>query len=301
VAQAQACLVGLAQALVRTRGAVRRDWDPLDPTPARMIELAVERTAGRLNRRAPEILPLTGFIRPWAAVLEEVFVEGPEGDGRWVLGIDCDETHRLRVAPLVAALGEGGAAVVLDRLVRHTPLCTGGPEELEWIIDGWWHAADDAGEAAQEIHRRAELATELSSRLDRLLGLGRSTSLDVLPAGRIRRLLQLLAALDRHTPAASDTAWRETEGVEWSLTRPAVHLVWEAGCPLDHALDQAEYVTNQDGGYPPPQQMWLLDPADPDEATRAWRRWVHALRQSAVATRLIGALEALSGPPTSHA
>ena len=299
--QAQAGLVALAQALVRTRGAVRRDWDTRTPAPARMIERAVERTVGRLNRRAPEVLLVTGFIRPWAAVLEELFMECPEGERRWVLGIDCGETHRLRVAPLVAALGEDGAAVVLDRLTRHTPLCTGGAEDLEWIIDGWWSAAADASEEAEEIHRRAKLATELSGRLDRLLALGRSAPLDVLPPGRIRRLARLLAALDRRTPAASDTAWRETEHVEWSLPRPVVHLVWEDGCPLQHAVDEAEFLNDQDGGYPAPQQMWLLDPADPDEATRAWRRWVHALRQSAATARLIGALEALSSPSPSHA
>lgn len=296
---AQAGLVALAQALVRTRGAARRDWDARNPAPGRMIERAVERTVARLNRRAPEILPLCGFIRPWAAVREEVFADGPEEDRRWVLGIDCDETHRLRVAPLVAALGEDGAAVVLDRLVRHTPLCTGGAEDLAWIIDGWWNAAADATEEAQEIHRRAELATELSGRLDHLLALGRSAPLEVLPPGRVRRLVELLAALGRHTPTASDTAWRETEDVEWALPRPALHLVWDDGCPLQHALDEAEYLNSQDGGYPPPQQMWLLDPADPDEATRAWGRWIHALRQSAATARLVGALEALSGPPSS--
>lgn len=109
----------------------------------------------------------------------------------------------------------------------------------------------------------------------------------------------MLAALDRRAPTASDTAWRETDGAEWSLPRPVVHLVWADGCALEHAIDEAEHVNSQDGSYPMPQHMWLADPRDPDECTRAWRRWVHALRQCAAAARLIGALEALSGPPTS--
>ena len=299
VFQAQADAAELARSLVRARCAVRRDWDPAVPAPGRMIERTVGRTVERLNRRTPDVLPVCGFIRPWSDVLEELFVECPAGERRWVLGIDCEETHRLRVAPLVAALGETAAAVVLDRLLRHTPLCTGGAEDLEWIIDGWYDAAADATEEAEEIQRRAQEATELSGRLDRLLALGRSASLDVLPARRVRRLVEVLAALDRRTPSASDTAWRETDGAEWSLPRPVVHLVWDDGCALEHAVDEAEHVNSQDGSYPMPQHMWLADPADPDESARAWRRWVHALRQSAATARLIGALEALSGSPSS--
>jgi hypothetical protein len=299
VFQAQADAAELARSLVRARCAVRRDWDPAVPAPGRMIERTVGRTVERLNRRTPDVLPVCGFIRPWSDVLEELFVECPAGERRWVLGIECEETHRLRVAPVVAALGETAAAVVLDRLLRHTPLCTGGAEDLEWIIDGWYDAAADATEEAEEIQRRAQEATELSGRLDRLLALGRSASLDVLPARRVRRLVEVLAALDRRTPSASDTAWRETDGAEWSLPRPVVHLVWDDGCALEHAVDEAEHVNSQDGSYPMPQHMWLADPADPDESARAWRRWVHALRQSAATARLIGALEALSGSPSS--
>ena len=299
VFQAQGDAAELARSLVRARCAVRRDWDPAVPAPGRMVERAVGRTVERLNRRTPDALPVCAYIRPWSGVLEELCVECPADERRWVLGIDCEETHRLRVAPLVAALGETAAAVVLDRLLRHTPLCTGGAEDLEWIIDGWYDAAGDATEEAEEIQRRAEQATELSGRLDRLLALGRSASLDVLPAGRIRRLVEVLGALDRRAPTASDTAWRETDGAEWSLPRPVVHLIWDDGCALEHAVDEAEHVNSQDGSYPMPQHMWLADPNDPDECTRAWRRWVHALRQCAATARLIGALEALSGPPSS--
>jgi hypothetical protein len=262
-----------------------------------MIERAVERTVARLNRRTPDVLPVCGFIRPWADVLEEVFAESAAGERRWVLGIDSAETHRLRAGPLVAALGEVAAGVVLDRLIRHAPLCTGGAEDLEWIIDGWYQTADEASEDGRQIQRRAEQATELSGRLDRLLGLGRSTPVDVLPAGRVRRLVELLAALDRRALPSDDTAWRETEDVEWSLPQPVLHLVWDQGCALDHALDEAEYLNAQDGSYPMPQQMWLLDPADPEGATCTWRRWVHALRQGAAAARLVGALETLAGSP----
>lgn len=299
VLQAQADVVELARSLVRARGGVRRDWDPAVPAPGRMIERAAERTVQRLNRRTPDALPLCGFIRPWSEVLEELFVECPPGERRWVLGMECEETHRLRVAPLVAALGETAAAVVLDRLLRHTPLCTGGADDLEWIIDGWYDAAADAPGEAEEIRRRADQAAVLSGRLDRLLALGRSASIDALPAGRIRRLVQVLAALDRRAPTASDTAWREIDGAEWSLPRPVVHLVWDNGCALGHAVDEAEHVNGQDGSYLMPQQMWLADPKDPDGCTRAWRRWIHALRQVAATARLIAALEALSDPLSS--
>lgn len=293
--RAQATLVELARALVQTRGADRRDWDAVNPVPARMIERAVERTVTRLNRRTPDVLPVCGFIRPWADVLDELFAESAAGERRWVLGIDSDETHRVRVGPLVAALGEVAAGLVLDRLIRHAPLCTGTAEDLEWIIDGWYQTADEASEEGRPIQRRAEQATELSGRLDQLLALGRSTPVDVLPAGRIRRLVELLAALGRRALPADDAAWRETEDVEWSLPQPVLHLVWDRGCALDHALDEAEYLNAQDGSHPMPQQMWLLDPADPEAATCTWRRWVHALRQGAATARLVGALDSLAG------
>lgn len=131
VFQAQADAAELARSLVRAHCAVRRDWDPAVPAPGRMVERAVERTVKRLNRWTPDALSVCGFIRPWSEVLEELFVECPADERRWVLGIYCEETHRLRVAPLVAALGETAAAAVLDRLLRHTPLCTDGAEDLE--------------------------------------------------------------------------------------------------------------------------------------------------------------------------
>jgi hypothetical protein len=295
VFQPQPEVVDLAATLVRARCAGERDWDPQSPGPAPLIERAVQRAVTRLNRRAPGVLPLGGFVRPWADLLEDVLGEhGDEDERRWVLGIECDETHRLRVAPLVAALGEEAAAAVLARLVQHTPLCTGGPEDLEWIIDGWWTAAAEATREAEEIHRRAEGAAELSGRIDRLLDLGRSAPLHAIRPARLRRMVELLCALDRRTPPAGDTAWRETDGADWSLPRPVVHLVWEDGCPLAHAVDEAEFLNEQDGSYAMPQHMWLLDPADPGDAAAAWRRWVHTLRQGAVAARIVWALETLS-------
>jgi hypothetical protein len=299
--QGQPGLADLAATLVRARAATPDDWDPGNPGPHALVERALDRTVARLNRRAPGVLPLGGFIRPWADLLKDVFGECPdEDDRRWVLGIECDETHRLRVAPLVDCFGEPATAAVLSRLIQHTPLCTGGPEDLEWIIDGWWTAAAESGREAEEIHRRAEGAVELSGRIDRLLDLGRSVPLDAVRPARVRRLLELLRALDRTAPAACDTAWRETEGTEWSLPRPVVHLVWEDGCPLAHAVDEAEFLNEQDGSYAMPQHMWLLDPADPDAAVAAWRRWVHALRQGATAARLVGAVETLSSSSTPH-
>ena len=296
VVQPQPELVDLAATLVRARCAGVRDWDPRSPGPAPLVERAVDRAVGRLNRRAPEVLPLGGFVRPWPDLLDEVLGErGDPDDRRWVLGIECDETHRLRVAPLVAALGEDAAAAVLSRLIRHTPLCTGGPEDLEWIIDGWWTAAAEATPEAETIGRRAEGAAELSERIGRLLDLGRAAPLAAIRPSRLRRLVEVLRALDHRTPPAADTAWRETDAADWSLPRPVVHLVWEDGCPLAHAVDEAEFLNEQDGSYAMPQHMWLLDPADPGDAEAAWRRWVHTLRQGAVAARLLRALETLSG------
>lgn len=290
----QSALVDLAQAMVRQRVAQPGDWDPRNPTPGRIIERAVERTVEHFNRRVPDVLPITAFVRPWADVLDELFVEDVENESRWVLGLESDDTHRLRVAPLVAALGESAAAVVLSRLMQHTPLCTEGPNDLEWIIDGWFQAAAERGPESREIGNRAKSATGLAKRINRLLGVGHAKSLEILPPGRVRRLLEMLQTLSRTAPDANADAWRETDEVEWSLPRPVIHLVWDHGCALDHAIDEAEFVNGQDGSHPMPQQMWLLDPNDPVDGPRTWSRWVHALRQVRVTTRLVQALEHLT-------
>lgn len=294
VYQSQSGLVELATAMVRNGVASSDDWDPGNPAPGRIIERAVERTVSRINRRVPDALPISAFVRPWSEVLEELFVEDAPGEQRWVLGLDSDDTHRLRVGPLLAVLGEEAAALVLSRLMRHTPLCMEGPEDLEWIIDGWLQAATEEGSTSQEIAQRAKSATRLGKRIDRLLTSGYALPLGVLPLCRIRRLLGMLETLARTAPEANATAWQETDGVEWGLPHPVLHLIWDRGCALDHAVDEAECINGQDGSHPMPQQMWLLDPRDADDAARTWSRWVHALRQVSVTTRLLHALEQLT-------
>ena len=294
VYRSQSGLVELATAMVLNGVANSDDWDPTNPAPGRIIERAVERTVNHINRRVPDALPISAFVRPWGEVLEELFVEDAPEEQRWVLGLDSDDTHRLRVRPLLAVLGEEAAALVLSRLMRHTPLCTEGPEDLEWIIDGWFQTATEEGTASQEIARRAKSATQLARRIDQLLSSGYAVPLEVLPPGRIRRLLTMLETLARTAPEANATAWRETDEVEWALPHPVLHLIWDRGCALDHAVDEAEYINGQDGSHPMPQQMWLLDPRDADDAARTWSRWVHALKQVSVTTRLLHALEQLT-------
>lgn len=292
----QAALVDLALTLVACGYARRHDWDPGHPAPGRMIERAVERKVGHLNRRTPEILVVVAFLRPWAEVLAEVGLEPEADERRWVLGLDCDQTYRLRVGRLVGVLGEPAAGVILNGFVRHTSLCTGDASDLEWIIDGWHGDGDpDEREETKLLQERAEAAEELGRRIDRLLHQGFAASPAVVPDARVRRQLAILAALAARRLPEDDTAWRETESVEWSLPRPAVHFVWDLGCPLDHALDEAEYLNAQDGSFPIPQHMWLLDPADPEGAARAWTRWIHSLHLSRATCRLIAALEALPG------
>lgn len=294
VYERQARLVDLAQAMVRAGAAGPEDWDPENPAPGRMIERAVERLVRRINRRLPDVMPICAFVRPWEDVLDELFADAPVREPRWVLGLDSSNTHRLPVAPLLEAFGEDGTALILHRLMRHTPFCTEGPDDLEWIIDGWYHAGSEPGPEAKEIARRAESATELGKRINLLLGRGYSLPLQTLQPGVIRRLLGVLEALDRSTPQANDTAWRETDEVEWSLPQPVIHLIWQHGCPIDHAVDEAEFLNGQDGSHPMPQQMWLLDPTDLQDATRSWSRWLHSLAQTSVTSRLLHQLERIS-------
>jgi hypothetical protein len=277
--------------MVRTRAAKPHDWDPAKPSPGRLIERSVERTMRAINRRLADTLPVHAFIRPWSEMLDELFVENFEGENRWVLGVTIDETHRLRVGPLCEALGEPATAVVLAGLMQHTPLNTEGPNDLEWIIDGWYDAASAEEPEAAEILARAESATQLSERINTLLGNGYNATHRTLPPGRIRRLLGKLQELSTSTPRANNTAWRETEGADWGLPLPALQLVWDHGCALDHAVDEAEFVNGQDGSFPTPQQMWILDPRDPVDAACTWSRWVHALTQISVTTRLLQRLD----------
>lgn len=287
-------LVDLAQAMVQNGLARPGDWDPHNPAPGRLIERAIARTVAETGSGLPDTLPIHAFVRPWAGMLRDLFVADFPSESRWVLGLESEDTHRIRVGPLVDVLGEDATAVVLTRLMQHTPLCTEGPDDLEWIIDGWHEAGRERGSEAEQIKRRAKSATELSGRIDGLLDRGRGVPLDLLPHARIRRLLGMLEKLSRTAPKANDTAWRETEGVEWSLPRPVFQLIWDEGCALDHAVAEAEYILSQDGCMPCPQQMWILDPRDPTDATRTWSRWVHALRQVSVTTRILHVLDLIA-------
>jgi hypothetical protein len=287
-------LVDLVQALARAGEIVPDDLDPAAPSPARLLERAVERLGTRLNRRASGGFRVSAFLRPWSEVLSEVCADAVDpGEARWAVGIDSADTFRLRVAPLVAVLGEPATGVVLERLVRDTPLHVADGEELAWILDGWRDRDEDTAEAG-EIRRRAMGADRIIGDLDRLVARGRAESCEAIAHHRIRRLARGLSAVARSDYPPDDTAWRETEGVDWSLPVPVVQLTWEDGCPLDHAADEAEFVLTQDGAFPVPQLMWLLDPADPDAAVTGWRRWLHALRTTRAAARLVAALDALS-------
>lgn len=287
----------LARTLVRCRAVTRRDWDAGDPAPGGLVGRAVARTLRRLGHRTPQVLGVSAFLRPWSDVLDEVDARPGAGERRWALGLGCDQTHRLRMRPVTEALGETAAGVVADRLVRHTPLCTGDADDLEWILDGWGECGPDTGEEGRRIRARAEEGAALADRLRRLLYAGRSAPLEAVPPGPIRRQLAVLAALAARELPPDDAAWRETADVEWALPCPAVHLVWDAGCALSHALNEAEHLGAQDAWVPVPQQMWLLDPADPEGAARTWARWLHALRQTRATCRLLAALEALPGNP----
>lgn len=287
-------LVDLARAMVEHGLAKAGDWDPDNPAPGRLVQRAIERVAAETCRGLPETLPIYVFVRPWVGVLRDLFVEDFPDEHRWVFGLESEETHRIRTGPLVDVLGEDATAIVLTRLMQHTPLCTEGPDDLEWIIDGWYEAGREPGTEARRIRQRRKEAVELSARINGLIDRGHGLPLDRLPHPRIRRLLGMLETLSRATPKANDTAWRETEGVEWSLTRPVFQLIWDEGCALDHAVDEAEHILNQDGSMPCPQQMWILDPRDPSDAACTWSRWVHALRQVSVTTRILHALDLLA-------
>ncbi|MDB4952238.1 MAG: hypothetical protein JWM27_4887 [Gemmatimonadetes bacterium] len=287
-------LLDLVHALARAGEVVLGDLDPGFPAPGRLVERAVERVATRLNRRTSGGPTVCAFLRPWADVLNELCAgEADPGEARWAVGIDSSETYRLRVAPLVAVLGETATGVVLERLVRHTPLHVADGEELAWIVDGWRDRDEDTEEAG-EIRLRALGADRIIRDLDRLFARGRAAGCAGIPHRGIRRLACGLSALDREDFPPDDTAWRETEDVDWSLPAPVVQLIWEDGCPLDHAADEAEFVLAQDGAFPVPQLMWLLDPADRQQVVTGWRRWLHALRRTRAATRLVAALDALS-------
>ena len=286
---------GVARILVDAGAARREDWDPDHPGPARLIQRVAERLIRHLNRDVRDSMPLYAFMRPWGEYLDEIFSDSPEGDERWVLGLQSEDTHRIRVCPLIEALGERTAGAVLAHLTDCTPLCVEGPDDLEWIIDGWDTAGtDEQNEEAKAIRARAEEATELTARIGGVLTRGRSTPIGELEDRRIRRLLHLLVSLSRRTPDGDDRAWRATDDVDWGLPRPVIHLVWDDGCALSHALDEAEYLLMQDGSHSMPQEMWLLDPSDPEDAALAWGRWVHLLRRTRAVALLVDVVEELT-------
>lgn len=295
VFHAQPGLVDLARVLVRCGIASRRDWISEEPTPPGLVERAVTRTVRHLGRRLPDLLSVGGFLRSWSDFRDELGEKSPPDEHRWVLGINCEATCRIRVRRAIAALGERQAAAVLHTLFRHTPLATGDAGDLEWIIDGWAYCEEESKEG-EEIRRRAREAAALGEQLDRLRRRGITAEPGMLPPGRIRRLLELLAALDRTRHPVDGTAWEETDGAEWAPTPPAIHLVWDDECALSHALDEAEHLNAQDGSLFMPQYMWLLDPADPPACQLAWARWVHTLRQVRTTARVVAALE--SHPPS---
>lgn len=293
-----AAAVQLASQFVGAGVARVRDWTP-DASPEDLVERALGRTVAHLNRRLSERVSITAFVRRWADVLEEVCEDTTASSGIWALGMHADETYRLRVAPLVATLGESATALVLSRLYYAVPFCVGCPEDLEWIIDGWRSGIDEGGSDAEGLWARADEAAAVAERIETLLRRGSSASLDVIGPRHLRQLVALLSRAQRSKPAADDRAWRATEGVEWGLPHPVVHLVWDDGCPLDHALDEAEYLRGQDEGFPMPQDMWLADTRQPGAADRAVVAWLHALRHVRIALRLIDTLEALA-PARAH-
>ncbi|MBB4635955.1 hypothetical protein [Longimicrobium terrae] len=293
VFRARPGLVDLARVLVRCGIASRRDWISELPTPPGLVERAVSRTVRHLSRCLPDLLSVGGFLRSWSDFRDEMGEESPPHDSRWVLGIDCRETCRIRVRRVIAALGERQAAAVLHALFRHTPLATGDAGDLEWIIDGW-ACCEEESEEGEEIRHRAREAAALGEQLDHFRRRGISARSDAIPPGRIRRLLELLAALDRVRSPINEVAWAEADGAGWAPTPPAIHLVWDDDCALSHALDEAEHLNAQDSSPCMPQYMWLLDPADPSACHLAWARWVHTLRQVRTTARVVAALESPS-------
>lgn len=294
VYEKQAGFVDLAQTMVRAGLTQPGDWDTINPAPGRIIGRAIERAARRPSRGLPDTMPIYAFARPWSEVVRTLIEDDVTSDRRWVLGLESEETHRIRVGPLVAGLGEEATALVLTRLLQHTPLCTEGPDDLEWIIDGWHETGREPGSQATEIRQRAKDAAELGARVNALLARGHAVAENVPLPRSIRRHLRMLETLARSAPKANDTAWRETEDVEWALPRPVFQLIWDTGCALDHAVAEAEYILNEDGSFPCPQQMWILDPRDPADAACTWKRWVHALFQVRVTTRLLYELDTVA-------
>lgn len=294
VFHAQPGLVDLARALVRCGIADRRDWLPAEPaSPSGLVERTVTRTVRHLRRPRPGLLSVDGFLRRWSDFREELGEKSPADERRWVLGLDCAATCRIRVRRVAAALGERQAAAVLHALFRYTPLATGDAGDLEWIIDGWAYCEEES-EEGEEIRRRAREAAALGEVLDRLHERGLAAGCGAIPSGRLRRLLELLAALDRARHPVDGAAWAETDGADWGPTPPAIQLVWDDGCALSHALDEAEHLNALDGSLGRPEHMWLLDPADPPACQLAWGRWVHALRQVRTTARVVAALESSS-------
>lgn len=293
VFHAQPGLVDLARVLVRCGIASGRDWTLEEPTPPRLVERAITRTVRHLSRCLPDLLSVGGFLRSWSDFRDELGEKSPPDEHRWVLGINCEATCRIRVRRVIAALGERQAAAVLHALFRHTPLATGDADDLEWIIDGW-ACCEEESEEGEEIRHRAREAAALGERLESLRQRGITAEPGMLPPGRIRRLLELLAALDRTRHPVDGTAWEETDEAEWAPTPPAIHLVWDDECALSHALDEAEHLHAQDGSVCMPQYMWLLDPANPAACHLAWDRWVHTLRQVRTTARVVAALDSLS-------
>jgi hypothetical protein len=282
----------IARAMVTAGAARRGDWDADRPGPGPLIERIMERSIRHMNRGQSELIPLYAFLRRWEEYVDEVFSESTEGDERWVLGLESYDTHRIRVRPLIDALGELTAGAVLAHLTDLTPVCIEGPEDLEWIIDGWHdNGADEENEEASAIRQRAEEATELTERIGDMLARGRAVAIKKLKDPRLRRLLQLLKGLSRRTPPGDDRAWQETAGVDWELPRPVIHLIWDEGCPISHALDEAENLRMQDGSHPMPQDMWLLDPGDAKDAALTWSRWTHLLRRARATALLIEVLD----------
>jgi hypothetical protein len=287
-------LVDLAQTMVRAGVARPCDRDPYNPAPGRIIERSMERTIREIGHGLSDTMPIFAIVRPWGEVLAGLFGSDFSNEQRWLLALESEETHRIRVGPLVEALGEDATALVLCRLMRHTPLCTEGPDELAWIIDGWREGAYEDRSEAKAISARVKSAAKLTKRIDRLLTRGHDVPLDELPPARLRRLFTILEKLSRTQPQSADTAWVETREVEWGLPRPVIQLIWDRGCALDHALDEAEFLLNQDGSCRSPQQMWILDPADTTDSIHTWTRWIHALREVRIVSRILHALDELA-------
>jgi hypothetical protein len=288
-------VVELARLLTTCGAAKRRDWDPGGRGPAALVDRSARRHIQHANRGVSNRLTLHAFVRSWHDYKDDVFAAADDDDPRWVLGIEAHDTFRLRVAPLIEALGETQAGAVLAGLSNYAPFLIEGPEDLEWITDGWYdRATEDKSPESRKIGRMAKKATALTKRITHLLGRARPWSPEnQVEDRRLRRLIGLLTALGRHasSPPPNNDPWDETAEVDWCSQRPVIHLIWDEGCPLDHAVSEAEYVTMQDGSHPTPQWLWLLDPADPSQAAQTWQRWIHTLRRIRISALIVDVLE----------